>query len=108
VDDGVRRDRLDQVVGDGFHLLVDADALPRLDLDTLADAGVRVVAFGDHPGGPVVVDVDGTYRRWFAELGATAVAVRPDLYVFAAGTDPAALAAELLAAVTPIPALAER
>jgi 3-(3-hydroxy-phenyl)propionate hydroxylase/flavoprotein hydroxylase len=108
VDDGVRRDRLDQVVGDGFHLLVDADALPRLDLDALAEAGVRVVAFGDQPGGPVFVDVDGTYRRWFAELGATAVAVRPDLYVFGAGTDPAALAAELLAAITPIPALAER
>jgi 2-polyprenyl-6-methoxyphenol hydroxylase-like FAD-dependent oxidoreductase len=108
VDDGIRRDRLDQIVGDGFHVLVAADALPQLDLDALADAGVRVVAFGERPGGPVVVDVDGTYRRWFAELGATAVAVRPDLYVFGAGTDPAALAAELLAAVTPIPALAER
>jgi 3-(3-hydroxy-phenyl)propionate hydroxylase len=107
VDDGVRRDRLDQVVGDGFHVLVDVDALPQLDLAALADAGVQVVAFGERPGGPVVVDVDGIYRAWFAELGATAVAVRPDLYVFGAGTDPAALAAELLAAVTPLPALAQ-
>ncbi|WP_410631623.1 bifunctional 3-(3-hydroxy-phenyl)propionate/3-hydroxycinnamic acid hydroxylase [Amycolatopsis sp. cmx-4-83] len=96
VDDGARVDRLDQVVGGGFHFLVTEEALSELDQQALAVAGVRVVAFGEQPGGPVVVDVDGTYRRWFDELGATAVAVRPDLYVFGAGTDPKGLALALL------------
>lgn len=105
VGDGTRVDLLDQVVGGGFQLLVGADALPVLDLDALEEAGIRVVAFGEQPGGAIVVDVDGTYRRWFDELGATAVAVRPDLYVFGAGTDPNALAMALLAAVTPDRAL---
>jgi len=114
VDDGTRVDRLDQLVGAGFQLLVGEDALARLDLDALRAAGVRVVAFGERAGdgvggvGGVVVDVDGTYARWFDELGATAVAVRPDLYVFGAGPDPTAVSAELLSAIAPVPALAER
>ncbi len=108
VDDGGRVDRLDQVVGGGFHLLVAEDALPALDLEALDAAEVRVVAFGEQARGRTVIDVDGTYRRWFDELGAAAVAVRPDLYVFGAGTDPAVVAAELLSAIAPVPALAER
>ncbi|QJY50994.1 bifunctional 3-(3-hydroxy-phenyl)propionate/3-hydroxycinnamic acid hydroxylase [Pseudonocardia broussonetiae] len=108
-----RTDLLDQVVGDGFHLLVADAHLAALDLPALAAAGVRVVGFGDRPGqqegATVVVDVDGTYRRWFDGLGAAAVAVRPDLYVFGASADAAPLAAELLAALgAPVPALAER
>ena len=108
VDDGSRVDRLDQVIGDGFHLLIGQDALTTLDLDALWAAGVRVVAFGERAGESVFVDVDGTYRRWFDELGATAVAVRPDLFVFGAGTDPAALATELLRGIAPVPARADR
>lgn len=61
-------DRLDQVVGAGFHLLVDEGHLAALDngrlLDDLAEAGVRVVVPGaraaDHKGAAVVQDVDGT------------------------------------------------
>ena len=108
IDDGTRIDRLDKVVGGGFHLLVREEARSRLDVAALDAAGVRVIAFGERSGGGAVADVDGTYRRWFNELGATAVAVRPDLYVFGAGTEPAAVAAELLAVLTPTPALAER
>ncbi|MFF7334981.1 bifunctional 3-(3-hydroxy-phenyl)propionate/3-hydroxycinnamic acid hydroxylase [Streptomyces sp. NPDC008150] len=107
VDDGTRRDRLDQVVGGGFHLLVDEGHLAALGdrrlLDDLAEAGVRVVVPGrraaDHPRAVVVQDVDGTYRGWLAELGCSAVVVRPDFYVYgtASGSDAvAALAAELL------------
>ena len=107
VDDGSRVDRLDQVVGPGFHLLVGEGALDALDLDALTAAAVRVVAFGEQAGDGVVVDLDGTYGRWFDELGATAVAVRPDLYVFGAGPDPVAVSVELLAAIAPVPALAQ-
>ncbi len=106
VDDGTRVDLLDQIVGGGFHLLVAEEALAELDRAALDTAGVRVVAFGERPDGAVVVDVDGTYRRWFAELGVTSVAVRPDLYVFGAGTDPKGLAVELLTAVAPVPSAA--
>ena len=108
VDDGTRVDRLDQVVGGGFHLLVAEEALAALDLGALAAAAVRVVAFGEQARGATVIDVDGTYRRWFDKLGAAAVAVRPDLYDFGAGTDPVAVAAELLSAIAPVPALTER
>ncbi|MGW5639911.1 bifunctional 3-(3-hydroxy-phenyl)propionate/3-hydroxycinnamic acid hydroxylase [Streptomyces sp. NPDC003832] len=111
VDDGTRRDRLDQVVGGGFHLVADggvAEALgesPRL-LDDLAAAGVRIVALGERPAGhPAVThvaDVEGTYRLWFAELGCSAVIVRPDFYVYGTASDAdgtRALAGELLAAI---------
>jgi 3-(3-hydroxy-phenyl)propionate hydroxylase/flavoprotein hydroxylase len=97
------RGLLDQVVGDGFQLLVDGpdDAL---DAAALAAAGITPVRLGVD-----VHDVEGTYTRWFAELGVRAIAVRPDLYVFGASRDPAALAEELLATVHPsIPALSPR
>ncbi|XVV37641.1 bifunctional 3-(3-hydroxy-phenyl)propionate/3-hydroxycinnamic acid hydroxylase [Streptomyces sp. CA-100214] len=118
VDDGTRRDRLDQVVGGGFHLLVEDGSLDALEraglLDDLARAGVRVVVPGEraaaHPKAAVVHDVHGTYRGWFTELGCSAVVVRPDFYVFgtASGPDAAAgLAGELLSAVHGGPAARE-
>ncbi|OKJ73058.1 bifunctional 3-(3-hydroxy-phenyl)propionate/3-hydroxycinnamic acid hydroxylase [Streptomyces sp. CB02460] len=110
VDDGTHRDRLDQVVGAGFHLLVHEGHLAALEhgrlLDDLAEAGIRVVVPGEraaeHGGAAVVRDVDGTYRAWMAELGCSAVAVRPDFYVYgtARGSDAVAgLVAELLDAI---------
>ncbi|MEV0848178.1 bifunctional 3-(3-hydroxy-phenyl)propionate/3-hydroxycinnamic acid hydroxylase [Streptomyces sp. NPDC049954] len=107
VDDGARRDRLDQVVGGGFHLLAERRSLDALEgaglLDHLARAGVRVVVPGEraaaHPGATLVRDADGTYRDWFAELNCSAVVVRPDFHVFGAAGDPGAavpLAEELL------------
>ncbi|CAM5645488.1 putative NADH-specific resorcinol 4-hydroxylase [Streptomyces avidinii] len=118
VDDGARRDRLDQIVGGGFHLLVGAEILRALEsahlLDALTGAGVRVVVPGERVTEPAaegaaeppralsVHDVHGTYRDWFAELGCSAVAVRPDFYVFGTASTPesaVALAAELLGTV---------
>jgi len=92
VDDGARVDRLDQLVGGGFCVLMEAELLPLLAaadlLQPLRRAGVRVVALADdpagHPEATVVADVDGTYRRWFGEQGWSAVVVRPDFYVFGA------------------------
>lgn len=110
VDDGTRRDRLDQVVGGGFHLLVDEKHLAALEnrrlLDDLASVGVRVIVPGErhaqHVQAAVVQDVDGIYRAWLAELDCSAVVVRPDFYVYgtASGSDAVAgLATELLGAI---------
>jgi hypothetical protein len=99
VNDGTRRDRLDQVVGAGFHLLLTAQGAAALEPDTadlVPAAGIRVVTIGP------ANDVEGTYARWFAELGCKAVAVRPDFYVFGTAPTPAdvrPLAAELAAVV---------
>lgn len=119
VDDGDRHDRLDQVVGAGAHLLLDADRVTLADavVALLADAGVRVVPLhgsGTPTAGALdpghVVDVEGTHLAWLAGHGAVAAAVRPDFYVFGTATDPAgadALARELAAALgAPAPALA--
>lgn len=96
--DGVRG-RFDQVVGTGFALLLDGAAAPLPDdvAAALGAAGVHVVTLGAG-----CRDVEGTYARWFAEHGWSAVAVRPDLYVFGATAgcaDPSRLAEQLLAAL---------
>ncbi|KAB8159442.1 bifunctional 3-(3-hydroxy-phenyl)propionate/3-hydroxycinnamic acid hydroxylase [Streptomyces sp. 3MP-14] len=107
VHDGTRGDRLDQLVGGGFQLLLAEGLLGALEdgplLHELAGAGVRVVVpgarSGDHPVAALVQDVHGTYRDWFAELGCSAVAVRPDFHVFGTASGPGAaaeLAGELL------------
>lgn len=78
-------------------------------LGELAGAGVRVVGLGEAAGGagPAGVhrvrDAEGTYRAWFAELGCSAVAVRPDFYVYGSAGGPedaVRLAGELVAALT--------
>ncbi len=48
-----------------------------------------------------MADLDGTLHRWFDRLGATAVAVRPDHYVLAAGPDAGEVARALLRVVAP-------
>ncbi|MGN9842611.1 bifunctional 3-(3-hydroxy-phenyl)propionate/3-hydroxycinnamic acid hydroxylase MhpA [Nonomuraea sp. H19] len=118
VGDGSRRGRFDEIAGRGFSLLVTEPI--RQDLDraglvaALEAAGVRVVALTWQPepaaGGDGVADVDGTYRRWFAEHDCSAIAVRPDFYVFGTARDAAparVLARELLSALgagTAVPA----
>jgi len=77
----------DDVVGRGFALLSPA-ANPLALLDTASSAlfahfgGVAARVSADGP----VVDVDGTYARWFEGAGVAAVLQRPDFYVF--GTAP--------------------
>ncbi|GAA4865744.1 bifunctional 3-(3-hydroxy-phenyl)propionate/3-hydroxycinnamic acid hydroxylase [Actinomycetospora straminea] len=115
VDDGTRRDRLDQVVGPGAHLLVDAGRVTLAPdvVAALADAGVRVVPLHASGAPPVglapghVVDVEGTHLGWLAAHDATAVAVRPDFYVHGTAADPAAVdaLARAFAAALGAPAL---
>jgi 2-polyprenyl-6-methoxyphenol hydroxylase-like FAD-dependent oxidoreductase len=103
VDDGHHRDRLDQVVGSGFHFLVDPELLPDLaetSLGALRRAGVRLAAPGERAVPQLgVADVEGTYTRWFAALNCRGVVIRPDFYVYGTADDAAGverLAAELL------------
>jgi 2-polyprenyl-6-methoxyphenol hydroxylase-like FAD-dependent oxidoreductase len=127
VTSGGRQGLLDDVVGGGFCVLAAAAAARTLTADglgkRLGDAGVRVVELvpdgseasgagpvdsrtdANGPGavdGIQVADTGGTYRRWLAEMGAAAVLVRPDFYVYGAVADAAAtpdLGRELLGSI---------
>ena len=93
---GGREGLFDDVVGRGWQLLLfhnsqnsAYDRPPRKAIH-LPDA----VAADFTPEGDTV-DLDGTYASWFARLGAEAVLVRPDFYIF--GTSSAAGVNTLLA-----------
>ena len=76
----------DDVVGKGWQLLLNTDAVapafgaPASDL--IARLGISLARFG---AAGDTIDLDGTYGAWFKRLGADAILVRPDLYVFGAG-----------------------
>lgn len=86
-----RRDRFDQAVGHGWYLLgldVDpAEALTPAQRVQLASLGGRTTTLGAPGAICDAVDVDGTYRRWLDEIGATYVLLRPDFYVAATAAD---------------------
>lgn len=94
---GGREGLFDDVVGKGWQLLVRGDgvtpALDRAARDAVARLGGVAADIGPHGD---TADLDGTYADWFDRLGADAVLVRPDLYVF--GTAQLAQLAPLLAA----------
>lgn len=78
-----REGLFDDIVGTGWQLLIrDGDfnlEFSESALEAIELFDIVVAHFG--PSGDVQ-DRDGTYARWFAELGVDAVLVRPDLYVF--------------------------
>jgi len=88
---------LDDQLGIGFSLLLrQKDVLGPEAGDRLDEAGVRVV----HVLSPddraateagTVVDVDGTLTGWLDSIGATAVLLRPDRYVYGTAVDSAGL-----------------
>jgi 2-polyprenyl-6-methoxyphenol hydroxylase-like FAD-dependent oxidoreductase len=89
----------DDVIGRGWFVLttgaLPADLLAGLTeegREVLVRLGARVlrVASAKDAGDIDVVDLDGRYNDWFAELSAETVVVRPDYYVYAA-TDSAHL-----------------
>ena len=80
--------RFDDVYGPSALIVRDTLSL-ELDAAQLAHLrrlGISVVEFGpgesNHPGFDRFTDVDGTYGSWLAQLGASAVLVRPDFYLF--------------------------
>ena len=85
---GGREGLFDDVVGRGWQLLLRGKAGSGGDHCSAREAaralGAIVADFS--PNGDTV-DLQGVYAGWFARLGADAVLVRPDFYVF--GTSPA-------------------
>jgi 3-(3-hydroxy-phenyl)propionate hydroxylase len=99
VDGGTLRGLFDDVVGAcGVLLLADPRLRERLreqDTALLAGLGWKVVALAAEPGEGQVVDTTGAYTAWLDGLGAAAVLVRPDLYLYGAASDAEDLAALL-------------
>ncbi|AFT88405.1 bifunctional 3-(3-hydroxy-phenyl)propionate/3-hydroxycinnamic acid hydroxylase MhpA [Paraburkholderia phenoliruptrix] len=95
---GDRTARLDDLIGSGFVLIGhghDPSAtLTAEQRQFLARIGATAIGIG---GSCAARDVDGTYARWFQQLGTTAVLVRPDFYVFGSGDAPV-LVSDLMAA----------
>lgn len=110
VEAGGVRGRFDEIMGSGGVLLLQAPELMEriapADAELLAGLGWRtVVVSGDSSAvdragsedtpARHALDVTGAYADWFAGLGAVAVAIRPDLYVYGAATDAADITALL-------------
>ena len=75
------RVRFDDAVGVGWQLVTLGQ--PTLDEELrewFASIGGVIVPFGCTPGG--LVDVDGTYRSWFADRGVAAALQRPDFVLY--------------------------
>src|SRR4029078_1650773 len=85
VRDGLRT-RFDDAVGAGWRLVthgtVPVDAALA---NWFATIGGAVVAVGGESG---LLDVDGTYARWFAVNGVTAALQRPDFALFGTAARP--------------------
>lgn len=87
--DGGAKSKFDDVFGAGA-LVLDSGALAAdlsdAHIDELNALGVRVVTFGasENPRVSSFVDADETYATWFSLVGAHAVLVRPDFYVYGA------------------------
>lgn len=92
VDGESERRRFDDVFGAGALIVSLSENLAGIGaelVDALGAAGIVVTSF-DPTARPeelgVFSDVDGTYRDWFEMLGADAVLVRPDFYVYGSGS----------------------
>jgi len=80
--------RADDLIGGGWSVLsTRAGAMEVLNPDQVAflkEIGARVVHVSQATADSefAVVDVDGTYARWFAQLGVDVVMIRPDHYIY--------------------------
>lgn len=79
----------DEVLGDGFALVVHGADVAAVTGEAWDRLGARVVALlpaGTAPREGAMVDGTGKIGAWFARHGVQAALVRPDRFVFAAGT----------------------
>jgi 3-(3-hydroxy-phenyl)propionate hydroxylase len=82
------RTRFDDAFGAGALIVSAAANLQGIDvelIEQLAEVGIAVTSFDPDTtaaGVRVFADIAGTYAQWFGQLGAEAVLVRPDFYVF--------------------------
>ena len=61
----------------------------------LADLGWKITRLAADPGEAQIADTMGAYAAWLGELGAVAVLIWPDLYIYGCATDAEDLAALL-------------
>jgi len=87
-----RRARFDDAVGAGWRLVTLVE--PSID-DQLAAwfAGIGGLVVPIDSGAGSVIDVDGSYRKWFADHGVVAALQRPDFVVFGAAAEAAEVTA---------------
>jgi resorcinol 4-hydroxylase (NADPH) len=90
-----RRGRFDDVVGRGWTVIgrgtPAADMLTSEQMQRLESLGGRCVQVGAPGTESDVVDVDGTYTKWFDDLAINFVVIRPDFYVAATAAEPSEL-----------------
>ena len=83
---GQQEGLFDDVVGAGWQLIVRARGrdvgISRSTREALERLGGVVAVLGDATSAGDIVDLDGAYGAWLDELGADAVLVRPDFYLF--------------------------
>lgn len=89
-DDG-RVALFDDVVGHGWTLVSckPQPALAGRALDVARRLDIKQVVLGEPNTAAAFVDADGTYKQWFARLGADIALVRPDFYLIGAVADTA-------------------
>jgi 3-(3-hydroxy-phenyl)propionate hydroxylase len=83
LDEHGTRTRLDDVLGPDWAVLHTGEVSPQ----SWRSAGVPVIRIspaGSAPANGSVVDCDGALHRWLTAKRASAVAVRPDKFVYAA------------------------
>jgi 3-(3-hydroxy-phenyl)propionate hydroxylase len=79
--------RFDDIIGGRWMVLYTSVERPWQHWRSAGVRALRIVPSGGAPGVDRLVDHDGTLTAWLHEKKATVVVVRPDGFVYAAGTD---------------------
>jgi 3-(3-hydroxy-phenyl)propionate hydroxylase len=98
--------RFDDILGNGWQLIsVGGDPAELCHADDLAWFRQIGGVVADLSSRGQIEDVNGAYRRWFAEHECQALLARPDFYVFGAGAhlDTPRFLTRLRTALEPVP-----